>query len=201
MKLIDVNLDRFSTQDLIAIWNSYQGFTPHDGREIKSFANREVGLKRVEKLLQSIYYAHFVKHITEKAGIAMTTCENILDSEPKLKAAIRQFSRKSPVFENEDERIAYVTSRYAAKTERFRGRKSKFANHFLYLTRSARYQVESGEIISPFRKGSVIENSFKLIANNPGILYEKFRLDGGRSTDLKYMLDKNIVKVIKVNEH
>ena len=187
MKLININVTTFSTKELVAVWNAHQSSI--GGREIKKFANRETANKRVVKLLESITPEELITNITGNSGISSETCEKLFDFLPKPSGKIERtdgkYNRTNPVFQSEEEKEHYVTTQYATKTDRFPGKKSQFAGRKLRLSK---------KIGCPFREGTVVENSFNIIADNPGISYEDFRMSGGRNTDLKAMVDRKIVR-------
>lgn len=193
MKLTNINLTDFNTKELVATWNAYQRST--EGKEIKKFADRKTAEKRVTKLLESLTAESLVQNITAEAGVAASTCEKLLAFIPqpakkeKVEREDGKYNRTNPVFESEAEKEQYVSTQYATKTDCFPGKKSQFAGCTLELTK---------EINCPFREGTVVENSFMIIAENPGISYEDFRISGGRNTDLKAMVDKKIVKAKKI---
>ena len=175
------NFEQFKTVELVTIWNSVR-------KPIKKFADRKTAEKRVNDLLSDDAVVKEVLKTVQDRELVEKLSVLYIVAVPAAKNVVREdgrYNRTNPTFETDAERAAYVTTQYATKTDRFPGRKSQFAGCLLELTK---------EIASPFREGTVVGNSFQLIAHNPGISYEDFRIGGGRNTDLKAMVDKKIVK-------
>ena len=184
-----INFENITTKELVSIWNCYQNL--HQGKQIKKFADRKTAEKRISNLLEGLTVADYdsmIKDFFDEKTYEKLALAVVLN---KLKVVREdgKYQRTNPTFETEKERAVYVSTQYATKTDRFPGRRSKFADCTLELTR---------EIVCPFREGTVVENSFQIIACNPGISYERFRIDGGRNTDLQAMVDRKIVKVKKL---
>ena len=171
----------FRTIDLVRIYNSIVVDAP-----VKKFANRATAERRVNKLIKDKGIAA-LRNVLASDGISeqlKVGLEGFFENK-KTRRNDGKYQRKNPVFQDDDQRDEYVQNRYRAKTEKFPGKKSQFAKKILTL--------KNAMMNCPFRQGTVVENSFLIISNNNGIVYEDFRLAGGRNTDLKAMVDKGIV--------
>lgn len=189
---------QFETKELVQIWNA------GSPKPVKKFADRKSAERRVSKLIEDggdTLVQKIINSTSITGEVEIKLSEMFImtskkkgkggkATKPKAEKVERgdgKYNRTNPKFETDTEKQAYVESQYQTKTDRFPGRKSQFAKKYLVLVK---------EISCPFREGTVVENSFNLIAQTPYIPYEDFRMAGGRNTDLKAMVDRGIVKAV-----
>lgn len=174
-----INLTDIKTKTLVDAWNALAD------KPIKKFSDRKTAESRIASLLKEVS-----KEDAEKV-LSAISCDNLGGQLEKLiqskseKRTDGKYNRKTPQFESDLEKLAYVRTQYATKTDHFPGRKSKFSGKTLRLANE-----NAG---CPYRENTVCENSFSIVANFPGIGYEEFRQKGGRNTDLVGMVNQGIV--------
>ena len=171
------NIYELKTKQLLEIYNAFAD------RTVNRFSSRQKAEEKLDELIRNtpifaddIYSSELISDLTKDS------LKSIIESKTDQKVR----SRVTPKFETHEEKEAYISTRYRSGSK-FPGRRSRFAKCTLKI---------NNFLSCPYRPGTVLANSFNIIYDAGTIVYEDFRMAGGRNTDLQAMVDKKVVSAV-----